>query len=113
VILIHTFFSFISGVTTEGQCGRHCAGGPADTIGVFEFDTVTETVIGNHQFVGSSGVDTPFTSPDGEYIIFFGLNGGKQIDILKPGENGAKSVSYISCVLIMEKLYLGISTSHQ
>lgn len=79
------------GVTTEGQCGRHCAGGPADTIGVFEFDTVTETVIGNHQFVGSSGVDTPFTSPDGEYIIFFGLNGGKQIDILKPGENGAKS----------------------
>lgn len=61
---------------------------------MFEFDTVSETVVGNHAFVGSTGIDTPFTSPDGEYIIFFGLNGGKQIDILKPGANGEKSAKF-------------------
>mmetsp|Transcript_10692 Transcript_10692/g.17248 ORF Transcript_10692/g.17248 Transcript_10692/m.17248 type:complete len:582 (+) Transcript_10692:74-1819(+) len=84
----------VDGVEYQGQCGRHCAGGPADTIGVFEFDTVGEKLIGNHAFVGSSGVDTPFTSPDGEFVIFFGLNGGKQIDILKPGANGEMSMAY-------------------
>lgn len=84
----------IDGQELEGQCGRHCNGGPADNIGVFEFDTVSETVVGNHAFVGSTGIDTPFTSPDGEYIIFFGLNGGKQIDILKPGANGEKSAKF-------------------
>lgn len=84
----------LDGQDYRGQCGRHCNGGPADTVGVFEFDTVSETVVGNHAYVGSTGIDTPFTSPDGEYIIFFGLNGGKRIDILKPGANGEKSEVY-------------------
>jgi len=76
---------------TEGQCGKHCRGGPTDTIGVIEFDTMSDTIVGTHSFVGSAPVYAPFSSPDGEYIIFFGLDGGRKVDLLKAGENGAKS----------------------
>jgi hypothetical protein len=56
---------------TEGQCGKHCRGGPTDTIGVIEFDTMSDTIVGTHTFVGSAPVYAPFSSPDGEYIILF------------------------------------------
>ena len=79
-------------VVEEGQCGRHCRGGPTDTIGVMEFDPATEKVIGQHSFVGSAPVNAPFASPDGEHIILFGMNGGKTVEILKAGSSGFKSV---------------------
>lgn len=78
-------------VQTEGQCGRHCRGGPTDTIGILEFDTNSEKVIGMHNFVGSAPVYAPFASPDGKYIVLFGMNGGKTVEILKAGTSGFKS----------------------
>jgi len=81
----------IQGETTEGQCGSHCRGGITDTIGVIEFDTNTDTVVGTHRFVGSAPVYAPFASPDGKHIVMFGLDGGRTVEILKAGESGQKS----------------------
>jgi len=81
----------IGGNLTEGQCGSHCRGGPTDTIGVIEFDTNTDTIVGTHAFVGSAPVYAPFSSPDGEHIILFGLDGGQTVEILKAGSSGEKS----------------------
>lgn len=81
----------IEGNLVEGQCGRHCQGGPQDTIGVIEFDTKTSTIVGTHNFVGSAPVYAPFSSPDGKYIVMFGLDGGQTVEILEAGANGEKS----------------------
>lgn len=81
----------IAGELIEGQCGSHCRGGITDTIGVIEFDTNTDTVVGTHRFVGSAPVYAPFASPDGKHIVMFGLDGGKTVEILKAGESGQKS----------------------
>lgn len=75
----------------EGQCGRHCRGGPTDTIGVLEFDAASERVVGTHNFVGSAPVYQPFVSPDGKHVVMFGMNGGKTVEILKAGSPGFKS----------------------
>eukprot|EP00980_Cylindrotheca_fusiformis_P024620 scaffold12169_cov132-Cylindrotheca_fusiformis.AAC.8 len=80
-----------SGQEVNGQCGHHCNGGPSDTIGVLEFDTVTNRVVGSHSFVGSGIVSAPFASPWGDYIVLFGMNGGKTVQVLEAGENGEKS----------------------
>jgi len=89
----------IEGVEYEGQCGRHCVGTSADTIGVYEFDTISNTIVGTHKFDGSSAVDAPFTSPDGQHVVFFGLNGGKSIRILTPGANGELSTNFMTLEL--------------
>jgi len=89
----------IDGVEYEGQCGRHCVGTSADSIGVYEFDTIGQTIVGTHDFDGSSAVDAPFTSPDGEHVVFFGLNGGKSIRILTPGANGELSTNFMTLEL--------------
>merc|ERR1711933_58263 len=89
----------IGNIEYEGQCGRHCVGTAADTIGVYEFDTINNTVVGTHQFDGSSAVDTTVTSPDGQHVVFFGLNGGKTIRILTVGANGEKSTDYTTLEL--------------
>jgi len=81
----------IAGEPTEGQCGKHCRGGPTDNIGVIEFDTNSDSIVGTHAFVGSAPVYAPFSSPDGKYIVLFGLDGGKKVEILKAGASGAKS----------------------
>lgn len=75
----------------EGQCGRHCQGGVTDNIGVLEFDTRTEKIVGTHNFVGDAPVHEPFSSPDGKHIVMFGLNGGRKVEILKAGASGVKS----------------------
>lgn len=81
----------VDGKLTEGQCGHHCRGGVTDTIGIIEFDTNSETVVGTHKFVGTAPVYSPFASPDGEYVILFGMDGGQTVQMLKPGESGKKS----------------------
>jgi hypothetical protein len=86
-------YSHYSGATYEGQCGGHCRGTSADNIGILEFDTISETVIGNHQFDGTAAVTAPFTSPDGKYVVLPGVNNGKNIQILYPGANGELTVS--------------------
>jgi hypothetical protein len=75
----------ISGAVVEGQCGRHCQGGPTDNIGIIEFDTKTDTVVARHEFVGSAPVYEPFISDDGEYIVLCGLDGGQTVQMLKAG----------------------------
>ena len=37
-------------------------------------------------------MDSAFTSPDGESIIFFGMDGGKTVQIYEAGANGVKSM---------------------
>ena len=51
------------GIQTEGQCGRHCHGGPTDTISVYEFDAESQEVVGTYNFVGSAPVYQLFVSP--------------------------------------------------
>jgi len=81
----------ISGEEVEGQCGGHCRGGSTDTIGIIEFDTKTDTMVGTHKFVGTAPTYAPFTSPDGKYIILFGLDGGSTVQMLEAGASGEKS----------------------
>lgn len=88
----------LEGQIVEGQCGRHCEGTFADTIGVIEYDTVSETIVGTITSVGGTPIKSPFVSPDGQHIVFFGANGGSTIDIYKPNGNGQKSVSHCSAL---------------
>lgn len=87
-------------VVQEGQCGRHCRGGPTDTMGVLEFDVATGTTVGTHPFVGSAPVYAPFASPDGEHVVMFGMNGGTTVEILKAGTSGFKST--VDAVLTLD-----------
>jgi len=52
-----------------GVCGSSCEGKKdVDTIGVYEFDTVTDTVVKTHVMEEGFGGD-PYPSPDGsEYL---------------------------------------------
>merc|ERR1712161_90478 len=76
---------------TEVCCTCGCQGGVTDNIGIIEFDTATDTLVGTHPFVGTAPTYAPFTSPDGEYIILFGLDGGSTVQMLKAGTTGEKS----------------------
>jgi hypothetical protein len=59
-ILLHD-----SGETVMGVCGSSCEGKDGiDTIGVYEFDTATDTIVATHQMVEGVGGD-PYPSPDG------------------------------------------------
>ena len=52
-------------IDTLGQCGRTCeANIGTDNIGVYEFDTVSKTVLTNHVMKEGYGGD-PYRSPDG------------------------------------------------
>ena len=71
---------------------RHCEGGSTNTIGVIEFDIINQSVVGTHPLIESSAVDSAFTSPDGECTIYFGMDGGKTVQIYEAGANGVKSM---------------------
>jgi len=52
-----------------GLCGSSCEGVEGvDTIGVYEFDSVTETVVGTHVMKEGTGGD-PYPSPDGSKLL--------------------------------------------
>jgi len=93
-----------AGKVMPGQCGR-CDGLPIDNIGVYEFDTQTDTIIGHHVMDNGSGGD-PFASPDGRHIVLVGRNGGEVLRIIEAGKNGEKST-------ILYDLELGFSTTDQ
>lgn len=59
---------------------------------MYEFDTNTDSIVGNHLMSNNAGGD-PFGSPDGRHIILVGRNGGEELRFLAAGENGEKSVS--------------------
>lgn len=75
-----------------GSCGHTCEGTPADTIGLYEYDTVTDTIVGTINAPdGLSG--EPFAAPDGSFIAVLGNDGGDVVRILEPTSNGKASVS--------------------
>lgn len=83
------------GINVQGVCGTACEGSKADTIGVYEFDTVSQSIVGSHNINPAYGFGAnPVSSPNGQYILLFGNDGGKAVKVLKPGANGKKSVRF-------------------
>eukprot|EP00977_Amphora_coffeiformis_P011319 scaffold2724_cov193-Amphora_coffeaeformis.AAC.3 len=74
----------------NGTCGVSCEGSAADTMGVLEFDTVSEEFVGSHSPLEGFGA-TAEASPDGQYVVLFANDGGKNLRVLKAGNNGATS----------------------
>lgn len=93
-----------AGKVMPGQCGR-CDGLAIDSIGVYEFDTQTDTIVDHHTMADGTGGD-PFGSPDGRHIVLVGRNGGEVLRILEAGKNGEKSS-------VLYDLELGFSTLDQ
>lgn len=82
------------GTNVLGVCGSSCEGSAADTIGVHEFDTVTKTIVGSLNIDPANGFGAlPVTSPDGDFVLLFGNDGGKAVRVLLAGNTGEKSVS--------------------
>jgi len=79
-----------AGQVADGTCGRCDGVAGVDTLGVYEFDTVTDKLVGNHLMPEGVGGD-PFPSPDGKHIVLVGRNGGEKLRILKTGANGELS----------------------
>lgn len=92
----------LAGQIAQGQCGYGCDGTSVDTLGVIEFDTRTDTIIGNHRMPDGIGGD-PFSSPDGRFIVLIARNGGEVIRVLAPGGSGEKST-------VVRDIELGFST---
>jgi len=81
-----------AGQTTNGTCSGGCEGSLADTIGVFEFDTVNKNVVATHNIKAGTGFGAdPVSSPNGEHILLLPNDAGKYVRILKPGNNGEAS----------------------
>jgi len=79
-------------MNVNGTCGSGCEGSSADTLGVFEFDTVSKVIVANHSPKEGTGFGgDPVSSPDGEHILMFPNDGGSHIRVLKSGKNGAAS----------------------
>jgi len=73
-----------------GSCGHTCEATPADTIGLYEYDTVTDTVVTTWTAPDSMSAN-PFAAPDGSFIAFFANDGGNMVRILEPNANGEAS----------------------
>jgi len=84
---------FAGVVGVSGMCGRCDGIAGVDTLGVYEFDTTTDTIVGNHIMKENFGGD-PFPSPDGKYIVLIGRNGGASIRILEAGFTSEKSTVF-------------------
>ena len=91
----------------NGTCGGGCLGSSADTIGVAEFDTVSKTFVGEHNVKAGTGFGAdPIASPDGQHILLLPTDGGKYVRVLKPGQNGASSVSLFSSYLLFLLIFI-------
>jgi len=79
-------------MNVNGTSGAGCEGSTADTLGVFEFDTIGKKIVANHNIKEGTGFGAdPVSSPDGKHILLLGNDGGKFVRLLSPGENGAAS----------------------
>jgi len=75
-----------------GSCGTGCLGSGADTIGVFEFDTINKEFVATHNILAGTGFGSdPFATPDGKYILLMPNDGGQYVRVLRPGLNGVPS----------------------
>lgn len=80
-----------------GTSGSSCEGSAADTIGVYEYDTKTDRIVGSHNILKGTGQGaTPVTSPKGDYVLLLGNDGGQNVRVLRPQLNAAESVSATS-----------------
>lgn len=77
----------------KGMCGRCDGIKGVDTLGVYEFDTTTDTIVGNHIMKENFGGD-PYPSPDGRFIVLIGRNGGTTIRILEAGASSEPSTVF-------------------
>lgn len=84
---------FAGQVDMNGMCNRCDGVANVDTLGVYEFDTTTDTVVGSHVLEEGFGGD-PFPSPDGKFIVLMGRNGGTTVRILKTGATSEKSTVF-------------------
>lgn len=84
---------FAGQTNVKGMCGRCDGIKGVDTIGVYEFDTTSDTIVGNHIMKENFGGD-PFPSPDGRFIVLIGRNGGTSIRIIEAGETSEKSTVF-------------------
>lgn len=82
-----------AGKEVMGSCGGACEGTTADTIGVYEFDTISKQIVGTVNIDSSYGYGAnPVASPDGKYVLLLGDDGGKSVRVLQPRGNGEPSV---------------------
>jgi hypothetical protein len=84
------FFGNSGRTDLNGTCGVSCEGSAADTLGVLEFDTVSEEFVANHSPLVGFGA-TPEASPDCQHIVLFANDGGKNLRVLKAANNGVPS----------------------
>uniref|UniRef100_A0A7S3QDE8 Uncharacterized protein n=2 Tax=Eukaryota TaxID=2759 RepID=A0A7S3QDE8_9STRA len=81
-----------STVEQDGVCGSGCEGSVADTIGVYEFDTINKKFVTNHNIKSGTGFGAdPVSSPDGKWILLLPNDGGQYVRVLKAGGNGSSS----------------------
>jgi len=79
-------------MNVNGTCGASCEGTQADTLGVFEFDTINKVIVANHSPKEGTGFGAdPVASPDGDHVILLPNDGGSHVRILKSGKNGDAS----------------------
>jgi hypothetical protein len=91
----------------EGTSGNACEGSKADTIGVYEFDTKTDRIVGSHNILEGTGQGAnPVASPDGKYVLLLGNDGGQYVRVLRPNANAALSVSYFTIPFYCRAPYL-------
>ena len=59
------------------------------------FDIRRQSVVGTHPLIWSSAMDSAFTSPDGECIMCFGIDGGNTVQIYEVGTNGVTTIYFV------------------
>jgi hypothetical protein len=91
-------------MNVQGTCGRCDGVAGVDILGVYEFDTTTDTFVGNHILKENFGGD-PYPSPDGRFIVLVGHNGGTTIRILETGEPSEKSTVWADLELGFNATY--------
>jgi hypothetical protein len=79
------------GVLQQGRCGSTCSGSEADVLGVVEFDTQTNSIVGNHFTKDGFGAKARM-SPNGDLIFLLQNNPlDNNMRILRAGKNGKPS----------------------
>lgn len=79
-----------AGQELPGLCGHSCEGTAADTVGIYEYDTVTDEVVTTWNTPdGLNG--NPVAAPDGSFIALLANDGGDYVRIITPNGNGEES----------------------
>jgi hypothetical protein len=75
----------------QGRCGTTCSGSEADVLGVVEFDTQTNSIVGNHFSKNGFGARARM-SPNGDLVFLLEDDPlDNNMRILRAGKNGKPS----------------------